>query len=44
VDYGEPSGIRTRGVVGARSYQSIVTHGFSDPPDESRIRYHGGFR
>jgi hypothetical protein len=44
VDYGEPSGIRTRGIAGSREYQPITTHGISDSPDESRIRYHGGFR
>jgi hypothetical protein len=44
VDYGEPSGIRTRGVVGSRSFQPITTHRISDPSDDSSIRYHGGFR
>ena len=44
VDYGEPSGIRTRGIAGTRVYQPITTHRISDSPDDSRIRYHGGFR
>ncbi len=43
-DYGEPNGIRTRGVAETRVFQPIRTHRISDPSDESRIRYHGGFR
>jgi hypothetical protein len=43
-DYGQPNAIRTHGVVGAPVSQPITTHRINDPPDDSRIRYHGGFR
>ena len=43
IDYGEPSGIPTRG-IGTLEIEPIPTHGIAGPRGPSRIRYHGGFR